>query len=126
MSQEKYRTDGHHGGKPRARAPMWHCGHHNSPYSIAEANTQFWRPSRIRPSLRRLLHWRRQRRRIGVAARATGPDRSRSESQMVLVHVVFAARILLKLFVRFPGNPCARVLERLGVELRVLNESFDM
>ena len=49
MSQGKCRTDCHHGGNPRAAAPIWQCDRHNSPYDTAEANTQLGRPTRISP-----------------------------------------------------------------------------
>src|SRR5437867_1294416 len=83
---------------------------------------------RVGPLLhsRRSRHWRWKGGRIEVSARAIGPDRSGSKAEMVLIDVVFAARVFLNLLVGFSSNPGPRVLERLSIELRILDQRFDM
>src|SRR5262245_12922307 len=68
----------------------------------------------------------RQRRRIDVAARAVRPDRAGAEPQVVLVHVVLAAGVLLQLLVRHAGHPGSGVRERPGVKLRILDQRVDV
>src|SRR5581483_3526622 len=60
-------------------------------------------------------HGRRQRCRIDVAARAVGADRPRAEAEVLLVHVVLAAGVLVELLVRRPEHPRPGVGERTGV-----------
>jgi hypothetical protein len=67
---------------------------------------------------------RRKRRRIEVSARPIGPDRSWSKSKMVFVDVIFAAREFVDFLVRLASHPSSRVGERLGIKLRILDQSL--
>ena len=69
---------------------------------------------------------RRKRRRIQISARAIRTNRAGPETQVVLIDVVFAARIFLNFFVGFPEHPRSRIVERPRVKLRVLDQSFDV
>jgi hypothetical protein len=44
---------------------------------------------------------------------------------MIAVHIILAARVLVKLLARFSQYPGSGVGERLGVKLRVLDQRFD-
>src|SRR5438094_952075 len=78
-----------------------------------------WPRSRLFHGRVRFLDGRRKRRRIKVAACSVGPDGSGSKPKVVFVHVIFAARVFLKLLVGFSGDPCPGVFEGGGVKLRV-------
>src|SRR6476660_2322773 len=75
--------------------------------------------------LDRLGEWRK-RRGIEIAARAVGPDRARSEPQVALVHVVFAAGVFVQLLVGFPCDPRSRVRDGPRIKLCVLDERLDV
>src|SRR5207247_1777613 len=70
--------------------------------------------------------WRRQRRRIEIAACTVRPYRSRAEPEMVFVHVVFAAGVLLQFLGGWAEHPRPRVFEWPGIKLRILDERLDV
>src|SRR5215510_7657675 len=75
---------------------------------------------------RRFLNRRWKRRRIEITSCSIGPDGSGSKSKVILVDVILTTRVFLKFFIRFSEHPRSRILEWLGIELRIFNQRFDM
>src|SRR5262249_12100687 len=73
----------------------------------------------------RFDRWR-QRLRIDIAARAVGTDPAGTEAEVRLIDVVLAARVLVEPLVWLAEDPRPRVVKRLRVELRILDERVDV